>query len=801
LRLNQGLTSSGEAVLVSVPSGFARASKNFTFAILNYIYFGYNQPVTESLLKDRPITIREALIPYFMTAINMLSPILAAMSLRLLSKEIIIVSLLFTIVGLPMSIFFRQQRYNKYLLNILVMLPLIFISWTLLKDDPAFRIDLNNPIMSLVSLSIPDAARGLLRVFVLLGAGRAFVLVTSRDLSESPISGIAIFLLTAATNPIRDLSIFFVIALVAMLISSLYLMAQDHMQQWFTIHTPFRIQKRLMTWALITTLIIFPFSILGGLLLSPVNFHRILRKYEARRYPNMSFGNPFSKYNLGNDESISMGSIDWPNGNQEMLRVEVEDRTESSSLLWRSATFGKYEGGKWIIDKTQFNVDLPEIAKGRNGYGYVVSPDTDPGILQAVKQKKMLLDKQRYYTAQKVTMLTSSSNEETPLYAAALPYKLFVQGIKKYALRQRYDGNLVYNQPTPVNSEYIIFSLLKPSPTEFISDVKLSLPKDREELYLQMPDEQYRSRVRTKALEILKERTSIKNDYDKIKQLSIYMSQNYSYTLKPEEPKGKEDPILNFLETNKRGYCVYFSGAYVMLCRSLGFPARMATGFATGEQDTTRSLAGRVTFLAKSSDAHAWVEVFLPNYGWLTVDPTSGSIREVGYWETVWDNIVSGIKNFTTFTKDFIASLKTSETARWYALLTILGILAILGAIAYFTSDRQPLLPRKDLTDEEAAKCVMKMYIMMLLWFKHWGITKPEGVTATEFDELLQKLSPDMAASAGLIINYYLKGKYSSIPLNNTDATNAILAMREIWRLSKLERKRIYEQDAKELEK
>jgi hypothetical protein len=74
-------------------------------------------------------------------------------------------------------------------------------------------------------------------------------------------------------------------------------------------------------------------------------------------------------------------------------------------------------------------------------------------------------------------------------------------------------------------------------------------------------------------------------------------------------------------------------------------------------------------------------------------------------------------------------------------------------------------------------------------------------VTATEFDELLQKLSPDMAASAGLIINYYLKGKYSSIPLNNTDATNAILAMREIWRLSKLERKRIYEQDAKELEK
>ena len=77
-----------------------------------------------------------------------------------------------------MSIFFRQQRYNKYLLNILTMLPLIFISWTLLKDDPAFKIDINNPIMSLVALSVQDAARGLLRVFVLLGAGRAFVQVS-----------------------------------------------------------------------------------------------------------------------------------------------------------------------------------------------------------------------------------------------------------------------------------------------------------------------------------------------------------------------------------------------------------------------------------------------------------------------------------------------------------------------------------------------------------------------------------------------------------------------------------------------
>ncbi len=761
---------------------------------------GYNSSVTESLLKDRPITIREALIPYFMTAVNMLSPLFAAISLGLLSKEIIIVALSFTIIGLPMSIFFRQQRYNKYLLNILIMVPLIFIAWSLLKDDPAFKFDLNNPINSLVSLSVQDAARGVLRVFVLLGAGRAFVLVSSRDLSESPISGIAIFLLTAATNPLRDLTIFFFISLLAMLISSLYLMAQDHIQQWFTIYTPFRIQRRLMKWALITTIIIFPLSVLGGLLMSPVNFHTILRKYQTGKYPTMNMGNPFSRYNLNNDDTIGMGNIDWPQGNQNMLRVELEDRTESGSLLWRSATFNKYENGIWQIDKTQSNSELKEITRGRNTMGYMASTEADPGILQAVKQNKMKINDSRFFSAQKFTMLTGSYGEETPFYAAATPWKLFVSGIKKESLRARYDGNLVCNQSSTTNSEYIIFSLLKPSPTEFMSNVKLTLPKDREEMYLQMPNEKFRRIIRSKALEILKLRKSIKNDYEKVQQLSVFMSQNYGYTLSPEKVKGDADPIISFLETGKKGYCVYFSGAFVMLCRSIGLPARMATGFATGEQES-RPMPGRVTYLVKSSDAHAWAEVFLPDYGWLTVDPTAGSIREVGFWESLWDNIVTGLTNIKNFTKNFMESLKTSEESRWYALLVFLGIIGILGSIVYFTSDRPPTLPRKHLSDEDAAKSVMKMYAMMLVWFKHWGIYKPQGATATEFDELLHELSPDMAISAGYIIDIYLKGKYASTSLNDGDARNVLNAMREIWRLSKLERKRIYEADAKELEK
>ena len=74
------------------------------------------------------------------------------------------------------------------------------------------------------------------------------------------------------------------------------------------------------------------------------------------------------------------------------------------------------------------------------------------------------------------------------------------------------------------------------------------------------------------------------------------------------------DPILKFLAT-KQGYCVQFASAMVMMARAEGIPARMAIGFLPG------TLQNGI-YTVRSSDAHAWPELFFPGAGWLRFEPT-----------------------------------------------------------------------------------------------------------------------------------------------------------------------------------
>lgn len=72
---------------------------------------------------------------------------------------------------------------------------------------------------------------------------------------------------------------------------------------------------------------------------------------------------------------------------------------------------------------------------------------------------------------------------------------------------------------------------------------------------------------------------------------------------------------------NKKGICSHFATLFITLARAQGIPARMAVGFAGGKVKDN-------SVLIYSSYAHAWVEIYLPNYGWVTIDPTKGSRGE-----------------------------------------------------------------------------------------------------------------------------------------------------------------------------
>ncbi|MGH2573800.1 MAG: DUF3488 and transglutaminase-like domain-containing protein [Actinomycetota bacterium] len=73
--------------------------------------------------------------------------------------------------------------------------------------------------------------------------------------------------------------------------------------------------------------------------------------------------------------------------------------------------------------------------------------------------------------------------------------------------------------------------------------------------------------------------------------------------------------IVHFLTVSKAGYCEQFAGTMAVLLRAVGIPARVAVGFAPG---VMRNGEWRVT----TREAHAWVEVLFPEYGWLAFEPT-----------------------------------------------------------------------------------------------------------------------------------------------------------------------------------
>ena len=54
-----------------------------------------------------------------------------------------------------------------------------------------------------------------------------------------------------------------------------------------------------------------------------------------------------------------------------------------------------------------------------------------------------------------------------------------------------------------------------------------------------------------------------------------------------------------------------------LLMRMGGIPARVVTGFSTGATDTKTG-----EYVVRDFDAHSWVEVYYPGWGWITFDPT-----------------------------------------------------------------------------------------------------------------------------------------------------------------------------------
>ena len=147
---------------------------------------------------------------------------------------------------------------------------------------------------------------------------------------------------------------------------------------------------------------------------------------------------------------------------------------------------------------------------------------------------------------------------------------------------------------------------LRSSDTEYSGFVK--------DHYLQLPAS-LPTRVRDLAFQITQ---GAETPFDKAMAIQEYLrGGTFVYSQDIDKPPRDADGVDHFLFNTKTGYSDYFASAMAVMLRSVGVPARLAAGYAPGEEvDKTGRRAVR------DSDSHGWVQVYFRGHGWIDVEPT-----------------------------------------------------------------------------------------------------------------------------------------------------------------------------------
>lgn len=152
----------------------------------------------------------------------------------------------------------------------------------------------------------------------------------------------------------------------------------------------------------------------------------------------------------------------------------------------------------------------------------------------------------------------------------------------------------------------------------------------------------------------------VKESQQRIQEvLQLFRHEKFIYTLQP--PLLGENSIDEFLFASRAGFCEHYSSAFVVLMRAMGIPARVVTGYQGG---TINSIDGYLE--VRQSDAHAWAEVWLPERGWIRVDPTAAVAPE-----RVMQNLsstqprlgISGLVNFAIGNNSWLQTMRMQWNA------------------------------------------------------------------------------------------------------------------------------------------
>ena len=215
----------------------------------------------------------------------------------------------------------------------------------------------------------------------------------------------------------------------------------------------------------------------------------------------------------------------------------------------------------------------------------------------------------------------------------------------------------------------------------------------------------------------------------------------YTYALQHEKTPGV-DPVIDFLQTHRSGHCEYFASAMTLLARSAGVPARFVTGYRVIEHNKLGDY-----FIVRERHAHAWTEVFLPETGWTTIDPSPiMTFAPSARTETPW---LPG-------TWDYLRS-RGKELAPWIALVFLVGFLVAMQFYRLRTTKEQTATTG-NVDFDETPEFIQSLFTRL----ESFSLTRKESETLETFARTLcdtTQPTPDLSLSdkesaANILIHY-----------------------------------------------
>jgi transglutaminase-like putative cysteine protease len=259
--------------------------------------------------------------------------------------------------------------------------------------------------------------------------------------------------------------------------------------------------------------------------------------------------------------------------------------------LWRAQAFDTFDGSSWTESRDTWHLlqssgsDSYEASSGASGW--------NPSLTQT-----FYLDGQ----------------QPNVLFAAAEPQRIYFPSGGLQMDREGVIRSPILLDPGTV---YSVESSVPAATAEDLRAVGSFKGGDDPGIarYLQLPED-LPGRDRRLAAQIT---ANAPTEFDAVEAVQTWLQKNTVYDLTvPREPAGV-DSVDWFLFQSRRGFCEHIASAMAILLRSVGIPARVVTGYGPGQRNPFTGY-----FEVRQSDAHAWVEVLYPHYGWMPYDPTFG---------------------------------------------------------------------------------------------------------------------------------------------------------------------------------